>query len=198
MIVVKVRPDLVRSHRPREGYGPAGRRRTGRPGASRRPPWRPRCRHWPSSSAWPNPTRSTRFVAAATSATREADNGGDFIAEVEPPDRHPDRGHLRHGRSPADPSGRRLRRGHRRRPPSSIDIGGRQRRGHARQRHADDARPELQGRRIRLTERFVKSDPLSGRDERHLVKHLNREMGDYLTRSPSAASTASSERRARF
>ena len=33
---------------------------------------------------------------------------------------------------------------------------------------------------IRLTERFVKSDPLSGRDERRLVKHLNREMGDYL------------------
>jgi exopolyphosphatase/guanosine-5'-triphosphate,3'-diphosphate pyrophosphatase len=33
---------------------------------------------------------------------------------------------------------------------------------------------------IRLTEHFVKSDPLSGRDERRLVKHLNREMGDYL------------------
>ena len=30
---------------------------------------------------------------------------------------------------------------------------------------------------IRLTERFVKSDPLGRRDERRLVKHLNREMG---------------------
>jgi exopolyphosphatase/guanosine-5'-triphosphate,3'-diphosphate pyrophosphatase len=33
---------------------------------------------------------------------------------------------------------------------------------------------------IRLTERFVRSDPLSGRDERRIVKHLNREMGSYL------------------
>ena len=33
---------------------------------------------------------------------------------------------------------------------------------------------------IRLTERFVKSDPLQRRDERRLVKHLNREMGAYL------------------
>jgi len=33
---------------------------------------------------------------------------------------------------------------------------------------------------IRLTERFVKSDPLSGRDERRLAKHLNKEMGTYL------------------
>ena len=33
---------------------------------------------------------------------------------------------------------------------------------------------------IRLTERFVKTDPLSARDERRLVKHLNREMGAYL------------------
>jgi exopolyphosphatase/guanosine-5'-triphosphate,3'-diphosphate pyrophosphatase len=33
---------------------------------------------------------------------------------------------------------------------------------------------------IRLTERFVKSDPLSDRDQRRLVRHLNREMGDYL------------------
>jgi exopolyphosphatase/guanosine-5'-triphosphate,3'-diphosphate pyrophosphatase len=33
---------------------------------------------------------------------------------------------------------------------------------------------------IRLTERFVQSDPLSGGDERKLVKHLQREMGSYL------------------
>jgi exopolyphosphatase/guanosine-5'-triphosphate,3'-diphosphate pyrophosphatase len=33
---------------------------------------------------------------------------------------------------------------------------------------------------IRLTERFVTSDPLSERDERRLVKHLNRELGEYL------------------
>src|SRR5690606_12961267 len=33
---------------------------------------------------------------------------------------------------------------------------------------------------IRLTERFVKTDPLAGRDERRIVKHVNREMGPYL------------------
>ena len=33
---------------------------------------------------------------------------------------------------------------------------------------------------IRLTEKFIKSDPLAGRDERRLVKHLHREMGAYL------------------
>jgi exopolyphosphatase/guanosine-5'-triphosphate,3'-diphosphate pyrophosphatase len=33
---------------------------------------------------------------------------------------------------------------------------------------------------IRLTERFVKSDPLAERDERRLVKHLHKEMGSYL------------------
>ena len=40
------------------------------------------------------------IVAAATSATREADNGGDFIAEVGAADRHPDPGHLRAPRRP--------------------------------------------------------------------------------------------------
>jgi exopolyphosphatase / guanosine-5'-triphosphate,3'-diphosphate pyrophosphatase len=33
---------------------------------------------------------------------------------------------------------------------------------------------------IRLTERFVKSDPISTRDERKLVKHIDTEIGDYL------------------
>jgi exopolyphosphatase / guanosine-5'-triphosphate,3'-diphosphate pyrophosphatase len=33
---------------------------------------------------------------------------------------------------------------------------------------------------IRLTERFVRSDPLSGHDERRLVKHINRAAGAYL------------------
>ncbi len=33
---------------------------------------------------------------------------------------------------------------------------------------------------IRLTERFVRSDPLSSRDERRLVKHVNKEIGGYL------------------
>ena len=33
---------------------------------------------------------------------------------------------------------------------------------------------------IRLTERFVRSDPLSTHDERRLVKHINKEIGAYL------------------
>jgi exopolyphosphatase / guanosine-5'-triphosphate,3'-diphosphate pyrophosphatase len=35
---------------------------------------------------------------------------------------------------------------------------------------------------IRLGERFVKSDPLSGGDERRMVRHIRRELGDYLRR----------------
>jgi exopolyphosphatase/guanosine-5'-triphosphate,3'-diphosphate pyrophosphatase len=31
-----------------------------------------------------------------------------------------------------------------------------------------------------LTERFVRTDPLSPRDERRLVKHINKEIGGYL------------------
>jgi exopolyphosphatase/guanosine-5'-triphosphate,3'-diphosphate pyrophosphatase len=33
---------------------------------------------------------------------------------------------------------------------------------------------------IRLTERFVKSDPLDGRDERKMTRHINEEIGKYL------------------
>src|SRR5258708_10096798 len=33
---------------------------------------------------------------------------------------------------------------------------------------------------IRLTERFVRTDPLSARDERRLVKHIGKEIGGYL------------------
>ena len=40
------------------------------------------------------------IVAAATSATREAENGGDFIAEVERADRHSDPRHFRAPKKP--------------------------------------------------------------------------------------------------
>ena len=33
---------------------------------------------------------------------------------------------------------------------------------------------------IRLTERFVKSDPISERDERKMIRHINREIGSYV------------------
>jgi exopolyphosphatase/guanosine-5'-triphosphate,3'-diphosphate pyrophosphatase len=120
------------------------------------------------------------IVAAATSATREADNGGDFIAEV---DRltgirikvisGTEEARLIHlaagyGVDIGGSTG------------VVIDIG-----GGSVEVTIGTARQMTLGKSfkvgvIRLTERFVKSDPLSGRDERRLVKHLNREMGTYL------------------
>jgi exopolyphosphatase/guanosine-5'-triphosphate,3'-diphosphate pyrophosphatase len=120
------------------------------------------------------------IVAAATSATREADNGGDFIAEVAQATgiqikviSGTEEARLIHlaagygvdiGASTA----------------VVVDIGG----GSVEVTLGSATQMTL-GRSfkvgvIRLTERFVKSDPLSGRDERHLVKHLNHEMGAYL------------------
>src|SRR3954466_15898595 len=120
------------------------------------------------------------IVAAATSATREADNGGDFIAEV------------------ARLTGIRIRvisgteearlihlaAGY------GVDIGGSTGvvidiGGGSVEVTFGTGRQMTLGRSfkvgvIRLTERFVKSDPLSARDERRLIKHLNREMGAYL------------------
>jgi exopolyphosphatase/guanosine-5'-triphosphate,3'-diphosphate pyrophosphatase len=120
------------------------------------------------------------IVASATSATREAENGGDFIAEV------------------ARQTGIRIRvisgteearlihlaagygvdvRGS---TAAVIDIGG----GSVEitlgtATHLTLGKSFKTGV-IRLTERFVKSDPLSARDQRRLVKYLNREMGAHL------------------
>src|SRR4051812_43499283 len=126
------------------------------------------------------------IVAAATSATREADNGGDFIAEVARQTgirirviSGTEEARLIHmaacygvdvGASTA----------------VVIDIG-----GGSVEVTLGKATKIAQGRSfkvgvIRLTERFVKSDPLSGRDERRLVKHLNREMGAYLDQLAAA------------
>ena len=120
------------------------------------------------------------IVACATSATREADNGGDFIAEV---DRQigirirvisgTEEARLIHlaagygvdiGATTA----------------VVVDIG-----GGSVEITLGSATHLTLGRSfkvgvIRLTERFVKSDPLSGGDERRLIKHLNREMGGYI------------------
>ena len=120
------------------------------------------------------------IVAGATSATREADNGGDFIAEVErltgirirviSGTEEARLIHLAAGYG-VDIGGS---------TGVVIDIG-----GGSVEVTLGTARQMTLGRSfkvgvIRLTERFVKSDPLSGRDEHRLVKHLNREMGDYL------------------
>jgi exopolyphosphatase/guanosine-5'-triphosphate,3'-diphosphate pyrophosphatase len=120
------------------------------------------------------------IVAAATSATREADNGGDFIDEVARRTgieirviSGTEEARLIHvaavygvhmGGSPA----------------VVIDIGG----GSVEvtlgtASHLSHARSFKLGV-IRLTERFARTDPLNPRDERRLVKHINREIGGYL------------------
>ncbi len=124
--------------------------------------------------------KADEIIAAATSATREAENGGDFIAEV---DRRTgikiriisgtEEARLIHqaavygvnvGNSPA----------------VVVDIGG----GSVEVTLGTATHLTL-GRSfkvgvIRLTERFVRTDPLSGHDERRLVKHINKVTGAYL------------------
>jgi exopolyphosphatase / guanosine-5'-triphosphate,3'-diphosphate pyrophosphatase len=120
------------------------------------------------------------IVAAATSATREADNGGDFIAEVAKQTgvrvriiSGAEEARLIHlaacygvdvGSSTA----------------CVIDIGGGSVEvtlGNASQLVAAQS---FKTGVIRVTERFVKSDPLEKRDERRLAKHVLREMKDHL------------------
>jgi exopolyphosphatase/guanosine-5'-triphosphate,3'-diphosphate pyrophosphatase len=120
------------------------------------------------------------IVATATSATREADNGGDFIAQVA---QHTGiRVRIISGNEEArlihmaaaygvDTGGS---------PAVVIDIGG----GSVEVTlgtstsiaHARSFKLGV----IRLTERFVRTDPLAKRDERRLVKHIGKEIGAYL------------------
>ena len=120
------------------------------------------------------------IVAAATSATREAENGGDFIAEV---------GRLTGIRIRVISGAEEARLIHLAAgygvdigasTAVVVDIGG----GSVEVTLGNATHMTL-GRSfkvgvIRLTERFVKSDPLAGRDERRIVKHLSHEMGSYL------------------
>jgi exopolyphosphatase/guanosine-5'-triphosphate,3'-diphosphate pyrophosphatase len=120
------------------------------------------------------------IVACATSATREAENGGDFIADI---DRQTgirikvisgtEEARLIH-----------LAAGY------GVDIGGMTAvvvdiGGGSVEITLGTATHLTLGKSfkvgvIRLTERFVKSDPLSDGDERRLIKHLTREMGSYI------------------
>jgi exopolyphosphatase / guanosine-5'-triphosphate,3'-diphosphate pyrophosphatase len=116
------------------------------------------------------------ILAAATSATREAENGGEFLASIE----------RETGIRPRVISGTEearlihlaavygvdVNRG----AAVVIDIGG----GSVEITLGTSKRLQL-GRSfkigvIRLTERFVKSDPLSPRDERRLTRHITREI----------------------
>ena len=120
------------------------------------------------------------IVAAATSATREAENGGDFIAEVA----RLTGIHIRVISGTEEARLIHLAAGYGvnvgKNTAVVIDIGGGSVEvtlGTATQ--LTDGRSFKTGV-IRLTERFVKSDPLADRDERRIVKHLNRDMGPYL------------------
>jgi exopolyphosphatase / guanosine-5'-triphosphate,3'-diphosphate pyrophosphatase len=124
--------------------------------------------------------RVDEIVAAATSAVREADNGGDFIAQVGEATgiririiSGTEEARLIHTAAcyGVDTAGT---------PAVVIDIG-----GGSVEVSLGTANHVSQGRSfklgvIRLTERFVKSDPLSPRDERRLTKYINKEIGPYL------------------
>jgi exopolyphosphatase/guanosine-5'-triphosphate,3'-diphosphate pyrophosphatase len=120
------------------------------------------------------------IIAAATSATREAENGGDFMAEVVRQTgirikvisgtEEARLIHLAAGYG-VDVGGSTA---------AVVDIGG----GSVEitlgtATHLTLGKSFKTGV-IRLTEHFVKTDPLSARDERRLVKYLNRTMGGYL------------------
>jgi exopolyphosphatase/guanosine-5'-triphosphate,3'-diphosphate pyrophosphatase len=119
-------------------------------------------------------------VAAATSAVREAENGGDFIADVDRQTGIRIRVisgteearliHLAAGYG-VDVGGNTA---------VVVDIGG----GSVEvtlgtATHLTVGKSFKLGV-IRLTERFVKSDPLSRRDERRMVKHIQHDMGAHL------------------
>jgi len=124
--------------------------------------------------------RVEEVVAAATSAVREADNGGDFIAQVAEATgirvrviSGTEEARLIHTAAcyGVDTGGT---------PAVVIDIG-----GGSVEVSLGNAHTVSQGRSfklgvIRLTERFVKSDPISARDERRLTKYVNKEIGPYL------------------
>jgi exopolyphosphatase/guanosine-5'-triphosphate,3'-diphosphate pyrophosphatase len=120
------------------------------------------------------------IIAAATSAVREATNGADFIKAV-----HRDVG-IRVRVISGTEEARLIHQaalyatGMGPRPAVVIDIGG----GSTEITLGTTSRMSL-GRSfklgaIRLTEKFVKSDPLGGRDERHLERYIRRETSSFL------------------
>lgn len=118
-------------------------------------------------------------IAAATSATREAENGGDFLAAIA--SRTGIRARVIAGAEEARLihlaasynttfSG----------PTVVFDIGG----GSVEITYGSRSEPELVRSFkigvIRLTERFLRSDPTSSRDERRVVRHIREVTGAYL------------------
>lgn len=122
------------------------------------------------------------IVATATSAVREAENGGEFVAAVQRAlglriqvITGTEEARLIHLAAVyAVDIGKR--------PAIVIDIG-----GGSTEITLGTADRLLSGCSfkigvIRLTERFVRTDPLSGSDERKLVRHIRKQAGEYLPR----------------
>jgi len=120
------------------------------------------------------------IIAAATSATREADNGGDFIAQVA----------HETGIKIKVISGTEEARLIHMAAAYGVDVGSSQAvvvdiGGGSVEVTLGTATHLTLGRSfktgvIRLTERFVRTDPLTRHDQRRLVKFVNKEMGPYL------------------
>ena len=120
------------------------------------------------------------IIAAATSAVREAENGGDFIARVRRETGIPVRvisgteeARLIHR---AAGYGVDMSEG----PGVVIDIGGGSVEITLGTPHRMAMGRSFKAGVIRLTERFVKTDPLSDRDEQRLVRYIRRETRDFV------------------
>jgi exopolyphosphatase/guanosine-5'-triphosphate,3'-diphosphate pyrophosphatase len=180
MIVVEVRPDLsfevVDSEKDMVRLGAGGL-----DGRSLTPSAMTAARHTLAKfKRLADSHKVDEIIAAATSATREAENGGDFIADVERETgirirviSGTEEARLIHLAAAygVDVGGS---------PAVVVDIGG----GSVEVTLGTATQLTL-GRSfktgvIRLTERFVRTDPLARHDQRRLVKFINREMGSYL------------------
>ena len=120
------------------------------------------------------------IIAAATSAVREAENGGDFIAMVRRETgirvrviSGAEEARLIHR---AAGYGVDMSEG----AAVVIDIGGGSVEITLGSPHRMALGRSFKAGVIRLTERFVKSDPLTARDERRLVRYVRKETRDYL------------------
>jgi len=123
-----------------------------------------------------------KIIAGATSAVREADNGGELLQAI-----HQQTGiRARVISGPEEARLIHMAAAYGLGSPGEVvvvvDIGG----GSVEVTRGTGATAEqaesLKLGVIRLTERFVKSDPISPRDERRLVRHIDDELGKYLDR----------------
>jgi exopolyphosphatase/guanosine-5'-triphosphate,3'-diphosphate pyrophosphatase len=130
--------------------------------------------------------RVDEICAAATSATREAENGGEFLAAIE---RHTGiRAQVISGQEEAQLIHRAALYGVEAgdRDAVVIDIGGGSVEITLGSAQSVQLSRSFKLGVIRLTERFITSDPLSGRDERKLVRHIVDELGAYLAEIAAA------------